>query len=575
MSTTSTIGTASRNYSTITAWKAAFATGGWIGECYNDTEFTGETFPITFSMASSVTDFVTLRCATGQAFKDNANVQTNALKYTAANGVAVKSATNYAVVVDVRSDYVTIQNIQFKCTAVTSGTYGLVQSTNSVPHSVYDGCLLDMDYCHTSKPLFAGKGGLFKNCMGIARQVAIAAANEGFADDYTACTFANCAAVRTSQNAPAGTAIGGTSGATVTLNNCAWFGFSSEKIGPVAGQNNCSDLAISFGTGNQQSKSFALQYVATASAGSDFRVKSGADLIDNGFTDTTDIPAAIDIVGTSRPQGSAWDIGCWEYKSSGNVYNVSVTESASAADTVSSSLNAASAVNDNNPATDAYTSLVNSLNAVADALAAADTVSSSAVFPRTVAEVLTATDIYASQAIRPASIAEAGTAADTVSSLVSSANVIGEALTATDSYNAGGGNIYNVSVSEAGAAADLVSSSAIFPRAVADALTATDAYGGQINAANLVVEALTATDTYSAKGIFSASLSDALAATDIRSCVVQLNLFIIEAATAVDAYDANAVVPRATKCNTLSGAPRIRRLEGPARVRKLGGQACD
>jgi hypothetical protein len=29
-------------------------------------------------------------------------------------------------------------------------------------------------------------------------------------------------------------------------------------------------------------------------------------------TDTTNIPTAADIVGTARPQGSAWDVGCWE-----------------------------------------------------------------------------------------------------------------------------------------------------------------------------------------------------------------------------------------------------------------------
>ena len=40
MATISSIGTGSRNYSTVGAWLAAFASGGWEGECYNDSAFT-------------------------------------------------------------------------------------------------------------------------------------------------------------------------------------------------------------------------------------------------------------------------------------------------------------------------------------------------------------------------------------------------------------------------------------------------------------------------------------------------------------------------------------------------------
>ena len=49
----------------------------------------------------------------------------------------------------------------------------------------------------------------------------------------------------------------------------------------------------------------------TTTASRDFRPKAGADTIDNGTTDSTN--AATDLIGTSRPSGSAYDIGAEEY----------------------------------------------------------------------------------------------------------------------------------------------------------------------------------------------------------------------------------------------------------------------
>jgi hypothetical protein len=47
----------------------------------------------------------------------------------------------------------------------------------------------------------------------------------------------------------------------------------------------------------------------------DYRTASSASgLIDVGVVDVTNIPTFDDITGTERAQGSAWDVGCWEYK---------------------------------------------------------------------------------------------------------------------------------------------------------------------------------------------------------------------------------------------------------------------
>jgi hypothetical protein len=61
--------------------------------------------------------------------------------------------------------------------------------------------------------------------------------------------------------------------------------------------------------GNLYNLSAANQFVNPAN---DFRLKTTSNLIDAGRADAVDLPSAQDIYRTSRPQGSAWDIGAFE-----------------------------------------------------------------------------------------------------------------------------------------------------------------------------------------------------------------------------------------------------------------------
>lgn len=58
---------------------------------------------------------------------------------------------------------------------------------------------------------------------------------------------------------------------------------------------------------------YTSQFQGTTASALDFRVKSGANLINTGTSDSTN--GATDIAGTSRPAGSGWDIGSWEFVS--------------------------------------------------------------------------------------------------------------------------------------------------------------------------------------------------------------------------------------------------------------------
>lgn len=91
--------------------------------------------------------------------------------------------------------------------------------------------------------------------------------------------------------------------------NCFWSGAS-----PTGANNASSDTSATarFGAGSVDSVSGASAFEDTSTY--DFRLKSGSALIDAGAT----IGAVTeDIVGTARPQGSAYDIGAFEVAAAG------------------------------------------------------------------------------------------------------------------------------------------------------------------------------------------------------------------------------------------------------------------
>lgn len=302
MATTSSIGTSSRDYSTIASWLAAFTTGGWIGECYNDSQFTaGCNFT---GHSTSAANYITLTTASGQSYRDNASVQTNLFSFVAANGVSVSQNTAYGKVFNINEDYVTISNLQVAQVHV-SGDYIIANNLSSSSNCILENLILEQQ--STTKGCQMRQG-LVRNCLLILRN---ASGQDGWYGPYGSAKYVNVTTVRPSNFAAGGRAFFDTNGQTIT--NCAAFGFTTFSTGtPSAGSNNCSDVAIGFGSSNQASKTYANQFVTTTDTSRDFKLKTGADCYDTAVTDTTNIPAAIDAVGTSRPQSSAWDIGAWE-----------------------------------------------------------------------------------------------------------------------------------------------------------------------------------------------------------------------------------------------------------------------
>lgn len=314
MAVVKTIGSAGgRDYSTIAAWIAALpanlVTDGnsQEGDCYNDSQF----LEINTAFSGHTTDSthtILLTTGAGQSFQDNVNVQTNALRYNQSNGVGVKNNGGYG------AGYVLIVND-------SNTTISKLQINNTIGRGMQGSAGSTFSSCIINSVSFPGvNGALWLNCLltstGDSNCLAGAAPS----------TLVNCTLVKTTDSASTQNAFTSGYSAAYITKNVAIFGFNGVVASATVTATTCMTDVASPPSGFTGSKTYANQFVDTGTTlgNRDFRAKAAADILDAGTTDTTDIPAADDIAKTSRPQGSAWDIGAWELVSSGAAANTNM-----------------------------------------------------------------------------------------------------------------------------------------------------------------------------------------------------------------------------------------------------------
>lgn len=319
---TKSIGTAARDYSLPQSWEDALpanlVTDGNAqrGVMYNDSEFTS-TLVISGQTTNS-TNNITVTCATGNSFRDNASKATNRLTYNQANGVGIRTTAGYgAQVIQVSTANTLIDGLQIKATgtgtpgATLAGSGTIMQNciVSAVHRSNVNSYVVIVDTC------------MIRNCLVIANS-----ANTMSGVLLSAGAKAiNCTLVRPSNFTAGGKAWNSVHG-TNTVRNCLTFGFTDTATGTYAADgHNASDMSTTPGsTSNLVSQTYANFFEQSSAGGSveDFRLKTGSPAINAGVTDTTDIPTADDIIGTAR---SSWDIGCWEFGSSVQTYSYTAT----------------------------------------------------------------------------------------------------------------------------------------------------------------------------------------------------------------------------------------------------------
>lgn len=308
---TSSIGTSGRTYSTVQAWEDACPANLvsddkiWRGECYADSEFTVAGTVLTISgITTDSTRYPELTAAAGQSFIDHATVASNARKYDATKGVALRNTTNYGYAVFGGVDYMRISRLQFQ-----GGATEPCINPSGATSADWNQCIFN----GPGETQIRGTNARIRNSLVMAH-----IGSTGLRLSYGADAY-NVTVVWPSDVSNTGTTgIVSNDSGNIVQNTGVW-GFATASSGTfdtTNSKNNATDLASIVGaSGNQTSKTYANQFQGTTTAARDFRPKAGADTINNGVTDATN--AATDLIGTARPSGAAYDIGAEEYVAAG------------------------------------------------------------------------------------------------------------------------------------------------------------------------------------------------------------------------------------------------------------------
>jgi hypothetical protein len=307
----SSIGSAGgRDYATLALWEAACPANlvtddkRWIGECYNDSEFTGTGTILSISgITVDATRYIILRCATGQSFVDNASIRSTALNYSASNGVGIRNTDNTSSnTVFCNVSYTRFIGLQIYHDGTTTGKSLEFQDNNS--SGVVDKCIV-----RTVRNLTGALNATVTNSLFITGDTdgnAILAA-------VRSAKIYGCTLVSNRGTAANSGIFRGYSATAVTVQNTAVFNvtdFGNNTSGWTCSYN-ATSAASAPGTNNQTSLTYADQFENSAS---DYRAKSTGSLDLNGTPDSTNL--STDISGTTR-HASTPTIGAWEVVADG------------------------------------------------------------------------------------------------------------------------------------------------------------------------------------------------------------------------------------------------------------------
>jgi hypothetical protein len=316
----STIGSG-RDYSTIQAWEDACpanlvsADQIWKGLLYDEGGGTNGEWTIstnvTFSgVTTDATRYVWLDAAAGRSFVDNANRLTNALRYNTANGVAIRCNSSYAGAMFVIGYGVKFTRLQIKRLLGAGNAADEIFGINGA--FTADQCLLVNEGNDYSISVGAGSLNFINSlfyCASVSKQFIFSVISSSSGNLINSAIYGN----------------GSTSafdirytGSLFVSKNCGLFNWTSigstARFDSANSSNNATNLSsVGFGSANQVSLTTANQFENVTAGSEDFRVKTGAALINNGIRQQT-YTNDLDIVGTARSTTTP-TIGAWEFAS--------------------------------------------------------------------------------------------------------------------------------------------------------------------------------------------------------------------------------------------------------------------
>jgi hypothetical protein len=240
-----------------------------------------------------------LTAAPGASFSDNPNKLTNALAYNAANGVAVRMTGTEKV-------FELANGITFRFTGLQ------IQGKTAQPLYAFNaGGLVTVENCIVYMPdaneaVYLPQARYVNSLFYSAALVVTCTADSSF---YASTLYT------TSTTTP----VINTVGAGALIYDCAFFGgnaVSSSTSFMTASNNATNQASVGFGTANQVGLTAASQFQSVTPGSEDFRVRTGAALINNGIRQQV-YTSDLDIVGSARstttPTIGAWEFGAITY----------------------------------------------------------------------------------------------------------------------------------------------------------------------------------------------------------------------------------------------------------------------
>ena len=228
------------------------------------------------------------------------------------------------------------------------------------------------------------------------------------------------------------------------------------------------------------------------------------------------------------------------------VFGGALSESASAADTLAASAALAGALSEAASAADVVAAAAAFAGALSEAASASDDIDASigaATYAVALDESVSASDVLAASAQMNAAMSESASASDALSAASIMVGQLSESVSPVDAIAASG--VLAASINESATAADVLSSSAVRMGALSESASAADSIDAEIGAVTYaaeLVESVSAADSYTAAAVFASEIVEAVTAQDAVTAAAVLSAVLAEVASADDAVAGSLVL---------------------------------
>ena len=322
---TKTIGTSSRDYSTISAWEADLSSASIysngddaVGACYNDSPYDEA---VTINGGNSIGG------SSGQDLnsrKLTVHVDSK-LDGTAGTGARNVYTGSSNPVLTIGINNTAVEWLEYDCSGAGAASRQIVIVLTDVITGI-----------NVNNMIVHGLGNTTSNSMGIAVQNGGGASNTRYLAnniiydivDSSTNNFGLFCTNGSGKSEVYNNTIHGTgtgtgdyglyilNGNVIFKNNISMAsgGNDIQESGSPTEEYNMTSDATATGTGAQASKTTADQFVSVTGGSEDLHIKAGSDAIDNGVDLGTTGNSNIDINGRDRDaKGDTWDIGAHEF----------------------------------------------------------------------------------------------------------------------------------------------------------------------------------------------------------------------------------------------------------------------